>query len=50
MKKRVLIVTTLLTSMLSHSQEASSGDEVIKNKKGHEIFVKPKVDRKELSV
>lgn len=40
MKKRVLIVTTLLTSMLSHAQEASSGDEVIKNKKGHEILPK----------
>lgn len=40
MKKKVLIVTTLFSSMLTFAQEASSGDEVVKNKKGYEILPK----------
>ncbi len=40
MKKKVLIVTTLLSSMLTIAQEASSGDDVVKNKKGYEILPK----------
>ena len=34
MKKKVLIVTALLSAMLTQAQEAKS-DEVLKNKKGH---------------
>ncbi|MEO6305515.1 MAG: hypothetical protein ABIP51_20295 [Bacteroidia bacterium] len=41
MKKKVLIVTTLLSSMLTFAQEATSGDDqVVKNKKGYEILPK----------
>ena len=40
MKKRVLIATALLTTMLSHAQEAAPADEVLKNKKGFEILPK----------
>lgn len=40
MKKRVLIVTTLLFSMLTQAQEAASSEEVLKNKKGFEILPK----------
>ncbi|MBA2611770.1 MAG: hypothetical protein H0U95_07365 [Bacteroidetes bacterium] len=41
MKKKVLIVTTLLSSMLTYAQESSSGDDqVLKNKKGFEILPK----------
>lgn len=41
MKKKVLIVTTLFSSMLTFAQEASSGDDqVVKNKKGYEILPK----------
>ena len=39
MKKKVLIVTALLSTMLTQAQEAKS-DEVLKNKKGHEILPK----------
>ncbi len=39
MKKKVLIVTTLLSSMLTYAQESGS-DEVVKNKKGYEILPK----------
>lgn len=40
MKKKVLIITTLLSSMLTIAQESGSGDEVVKNKKGYEILPK----------
>jgi hypothetical protein len=40
MNKKVLIVAALITSMCSQAQEAASGDEVIKNKKGNEILPK----------
>lgn len=39
MKKNVLIVAALFSTMLTQAQEASS-DEVLKNKKGHEILPK----------
>ena len=40
MNKRVLIVAALISSMFTQAQEATSGDEVVKNKKGHEILPK----------
>jgi hypothetical protein len=41
MKKKVLIVTTLLSAMLTHAQEAApADDQVLKNKKGFEILPK----------
>jgi hypothetical protein len=40
MNKKVLIAATLFTTMLMQAQEASSGDEVVKNKKGNEILPK----------
>src|SRR6188768_2963909 len=40
MKKSVLIATALFTTMLSSAQEPSSGDAVVKNKKGNEILPK----------
>ncbi|MDX2173703.1 MAG: hypothetical protein SFY56_11330 [Bacteroidota bacterium] len=39
MKKNVLIVAALFSTMLTQAQEAGS-DEVVKNKKGHEILPK----------
>ncbi|MBA3665407.1 MAG: hypothetical protein H0W61_14525 [Bacteroidetes bacterium] len=38
MKKNVVLITALLSTMLTYSQE--SGDEVVKNKKGYEILPK----------
>ncbi len=40
MKKTVLIVTTLLSTMLTYSQEPNPGDAVVKNKKGNPILPK----------
>lgn len=40
MKKSVLILASLLSTMLTYAQEPSSGDDVVKNKKGNEILPK----------
>lgn len=40
MKKSVLIVAALLSTMLTHAQESGSGDGTVKNKKGNEILPK----------
>ena len=40
MKKKVLIVTALLASILTHAQEGNSGEELLRNKKGFEILPK----------
>lgn len=40
MKKTVLVVTTLLSTMLTYAQEPSSGSDEVKNKKGNAILPK----------
>lgn len=40
MKKTILIAAALLSTAMVNGQESSTGDEVVKNKKGHEILPK----------